>query len=517
MLRIKARTGIAFKFLLSISLLIVVTSVTLGWFFSRHDVEVITLALLDRGKSLLMNLTSNLGYELQYATEQRLQELIEGVIKQEDVLYVVIQDKEGHVRAQAHAEQLKEIPPMTLQRSALEGMRWTDPSIRVSVVRWRGERIYELAQPVKTRVKREREEIGLTVGGEEQTIGQATVGMSLSVKRVNDTIVRVRWTIALLTLSIILLGILVTAILAKVIVGPIKRLAAATKGIAEGEPPFEVRVASKDEIGDLAASFNRMTETLRKREIDNTELFRALEETNQRLDEANRHKSQFLANVSHELRTPMNAVIGFSEVLLDPSLKVSPAEHQEFLENILASGKHLLGVINELLDLSKVEAGKMEMRLEEIVLPDLIEAATITVRPLATKKVISIEAVVDKTIPVLKGDRSKINQVLLNLLGNAIKFTPEGGRVAIEAGVRDGAVEVIVSDTGIGIKPEDQTQVFEAFQQVETAGVGRPEGTGLGLTLAKKFVEMHGGRIWVTSEGGRGSTFTFTLPLSRQT
>ncbi len=508
-----ARAGLPVKFFLSISLLIIVTSVTLGWFVSRHDVELITLALLDRGNSLVANLASNLGYELQYATEQRLQELIEGVIQQEDVLYVVIRDDRGQTRAQAHAKHLGEIPPLTVPRSSLEGVEVVDPPTRSFVLLWRGERIYELAHPVKTQVKRAREEIGLTVGGEERTIGWATVGMSLSLKRVNDTIVRVRWTIGLLTLAVIVVGIVVTAVLGRVIVGPIKKLAAATKGIAEGALPFRVEVASKDEIGDLAASFNRMTEALRKREIDNADLVRELEETNRRLQVANRHKSEFLANVSHELRTPMNAIVGFSEVLLDPSLRVSPAEQNEFLDNILASGKHLLGVINELLDLSKVEAGMMEMQLERVLLPDLIEAATTTLRPLAAKKKIALEAAVDGSIPALSVDRGKINQVLLNLLGNAIKFTPEGGRVAVKAGLRNGMVEVAVSDTGIGITPEDQARVFEAFQQAEIAGVGRPEGTGLGLTLAKKFVEMHGGRIWMTSEVGRGSIFTFTLPV----
>ncbi|MBI4573550.1 MAG: GAF domain-containing protein [candidate division NC10 bacterium] len=247
--------------------------------------------------------------------------------------------------------------------------------------------------------------------------------------------------------------------------------------------------------------------------IQNARLFREIEEKGRQLEAASRHKSQFLASMSHELRTPMNAIIGFSEILLDSNLEVSPEERQEFLESVLTSGKHLLGLINEVLDLSKVEAGKMELKPEEVVLEDLMEAVTTTIRPLATKKIITLEATVDGAIPTLTVDPGKIKQVLLNLLGNAIKFTPEGGRVAIKATARDGLVELAVSDTGVGIRPEDQPRVFDEFQQVGATGPGRPEGTGLGLTLAKKLVEMHGGKIWVRSEVGKGSTFTFTLPV----
>ncbi|MBI3328304.1 MAG: HAMP domain-containing protein, partial [Nitrospinae bacterium] len=258
MLPIKTRAALPVKFILSISVLIVLTSITLGWLFIRHDVELITLALVDRGTSLVRNLAYNLGYEVQYATEQRLHELIEGVIKQEDVLYVVVKDEGGEVRAEAKADQLKAIPPLTVERSARQGVRGADPGTDVYVITWGGEQIYEIAHPITTRVKREREEIGLSMGGEERTIGWAVVGMSLSLKRVNETIVRVQRTIALVTLAVIVLGIVVTALLVQVIVGPIKQLAAATRRIAEGELSFNVQVASKDEIGELASSFNRM-------------------------------------------------------------------------------------------------------------------------------------------------------------------------------------------------------------------------------------------------------------------
>jgi len=316
------------------------------------------------------------------------------------------------------------------------------------------------------------------------------------------------------------MALLVGFFVARRVVRPLEALKRGVERIGRGDLAFRLDLKTGDEIETLAEEFNTMTAALREAhtglEQKIEERTQALRGANQRLDDASRYKSQFLANVSHELRTPLNAIIGFSEVLLDPALTVSPPEQKEFLENILVSGKHLLRLINELLDLSKIEAGKKELQLEAVDLHKLIESATATLRPLAAKKTITVEAVVDGAIPALSADAGKISQVLLNLLGNAIKFTPDGGRVAVEAGVRDGAVEVAVSDTGIGIEPEDQARVFEAFQQAESAGTGRPEGTGLGLTLAKTFVEMHGGRIWVTSEIGRGSTFTFRLPLLGQ-
>jgi signal transduction histidine kinase/HAMP domain-containing protein len=248
--------------------------------------------------------------------------------------------------------------------------------------------------------------------------------------------------------------------------------------------------------------------------IEHARLYRDVTEKGRMLEEANRHKSAFLANMSHELRTPMNAIIGFSEVLLDPGLQVSEAERAQFLTDILQSGKHLLNLINEVLDLSKIEAGRMELHVVPAALSEVLETVQSTLRPLAAKK--AIEFLVERAdgITPFPMDAARIKQVLVNLVGNAIKFTPERGRVWVRTESEDGTVRVEVGDTGPGIALEDHERIFQEFQQAQTTrGVGKPEGTGLGLTLARRFVELHGGRLWVESTMGGGSRFYFTLPI----
>ena len=246
--------------------------------------------------------------------------------------------------------------------------------------------------------------------------------------------------------------------------------------------------------------------------IQNARLFREIEDKSRQIEAANRHKSEFLANMSHELRTPLNAIIGFSEVLGERLFGELNEKQAEYTDDILTSGRHLLSLINEILDLSKVEAGRMELELATFDLPLAIDNARTFVRERATKHGINLDVTVDERLGDFVGDERKIKQILLNLLSNAVKFTPEGGRIGIHARQVDGSVEISVSDTGIGIAPEDQPKIFEEFRQVGGDYAHKTEGTGLGLTLAKKFVELHGGKIWVESEVGKGSTFSFTLP-----
>jgi signal transduction histidine kinase len=285
------------------------------------------------------------------------------------------------------------------------------------------------------------------------------------------------------------------------LVGPVKQMDARLREIAGGDFAKRVEVPNQDELGALAANLNRMSDELGR-------LYRQIEAANQ-------HKSEFLANMSHELRTPLNAIIGFSEVLQERMFGELNDKQAEYIQDILTSGRHLLSLINDILDLSKVEAGRMELELAPFDLPSALENAVTLVRERAGRHGITLDLAVDPSLGELIADERKFKQVVLNLLSNAVKFTPDGGRVGVTAVPAGGAaetIEVAVCDTGIGIAPEDQATIFEEFRQVGS-GAQKREGTGLGLTLTKKFIELHGGRIWVTSEVGKGSTFTFALPV----
>ena len=248
--------------------------------------------------------------------------------------------------------------------------------------------------------------------------------------------------------------------------------------------------------------------------IQNARLYQELADKSGQLEAASQHKSEFLANMSHELRTPLNAIIGFSEVLSERMFGELNEKQEEYLKDIHASGQHLLSLINEILDLSKIEAGRMELELANFDFPTAIDNAVTLVRERAGRRGIALHQAVDERLGQIRGDERKIKQVLLNLLSNALKFTSEGGRIEVRAGLIDGMAEISLTDTGVGIAPEDQEAIFEEFRQVGTAAK-KVEGTGLGLALSRKFVELHGGRIWVESQVGVGSTFTFTIPVRR--
>jgi signal transduction histidine kinase/CheY-like chemotaxis protein len=314
------------------------------------------------------------------------------------------------------------------------------------------------------------------------------------------------------------------------LIGPVKQMDARQREIASGDFSGRVVVPNRDELGYLAANLNRMSdelgrlyEELRTRNFELTEalaenvrLFHELEEKSRELEQASQHKSEFLANMSHELRTPLNAIIGFSEVLLERMFGELNPKQADYLQDILDSGRHLLDLINDILDIAKVEAGRMELAVERFVLADVLEHGLTMVRERASRHGIALDLEVDPAIGAVEADERKIKEVVLNLLSNAVKFTPDGGQIAVTARLADEEVQIAVRDTGVGIAPDDLPQVFAEFQQVGTATPQKQEGTGLGLTLAKKFVELHGGRIWVESQVGVGSTFVFALPRQQR-
>jgi GAF domain-containing protein len=246
--------------------------------------------------------------------------------------------------------------------------------------------------------------------------------------------------------------------------------------------------------------------------IQNARLFTEIDEKSRQLEIASQHKSQFLANMSHELRTPLNAILGYTELILDNIYGETPEKMREVLERLQANGKHLLGLINDVLDLSKIEAGQLTLDLADYSLQDVVHTVVVAVESLANGKKLSLTTVVGLNLPVGHGDERRLAQVLLNLVGNAIKFTDKG-EVAINATAENGSFTVAVRDTGPGIAPSDQGKIFEEFQQADNSATKRKGGTGLGLSIAKRIIGMHGGRIWVESDVGKGSTFAFTIPV----
>jgi signal transduction histidine kinase len=268
--------------------------------------------------------------------------------------------------------------------------------------------------------------------------------------------------------------------------------------IAAGDFSRHVEVSNRDEIGVLAANVNRM----------NDELERLYGE----LETISRHKSDFLATMSHELRTPLNAIIGFSEVLHEQMFGELNEQQLTYVDDVLEAGRHLLALINDVLDLAKIEAGRLELRFSEVSIADILRSGVTMHGERASRGGIALSLDIDGDDVTVKADERRVRQVVFNLVSNAIKFTPPEGRVDVSARSVDGAVEVAVADTGPGIAPADLELIFEEFEQGQTT---RLDGTGLGLPLSRKFVELHGGRLWVESAIGAGSTFRFTLPLEQ--
>jgi GAF domain-containing protein len=275
-------------------------------------------------------------------------------------------------------------------------------------------------------------------------------------------------------------------------------------------------VVRRRRAGEFPASTVELLQTFAAQSVialQNARLFAEIEEKGRELAVASQHKSQFLANMSHELRTPLNAILGYAELILDDIYGATPPRMREVLERIERNGKHLLGLINDVLDLSKIEAGQLTLSLNDYSIKELVQGVYAAVEPLARTKGLALKLDVPAGLPRARGDERRIAQVLLNLVGNAIKFTDQGA-ITIGASARDGVFTVAVDDTGPGIAAADRSKIFEEFQQADNSATRKKGGTGLGLAISKRIIEMHGGRLWVESELGRGSTFAFTLPLA---
>lgn len=331
------------------------------------------------------------------------------------------------------------------------------------------------------------------------------------------------WRTALLLVVFLLVAIVTSVLLARNLVRPIESIQVAAAKIGSGALDQRIEISSRDELGALAEEFNRMASRLQAsyaglehEVVERTQALASalgeLDEKTRELEAASHHKSEFLADMSHELRTPLNAISGFSQVLRKQLFGEINEKQAEYLDDILASARHLLSLIDDVLDLAKVEAGQIELQVVPFSLREALERGVVIVREHATREGVRVSVSSDPGVDTVIGDERRITQVVFNLLSNAVKFAPAGGTVDVAAASVDGEVRVSVSDSGPGIAPEDQARIFEEFQQT-AAGKEQREGTGLGLALSRRLVELHGGHIWVDSELGKGSTFVFTLPV----
>jgi signal transduction histidine kinase/DNA-binding response OmpR family regulator len=487
---------------------------------------------MKRGQVMAANLAYSSELGVFAEDNQLLESPLHGVIGNADVAYVFIYGEDGMLLA-TRGEMVSVDPGLTWDLSdQAKAQLLRDRQTFSKSVMSEGRRFVEFFAPIVSQEGRTPDEflIGpIGKAGQQRTIGAVRLG--LSVQAVDAHIAALlRWRGGLIV-AFLVLSTLAIYVISRRITRPVKQLTDRAKKIADGFLDQVIPVHSRDEIGQLALSFNNMTWALKGNISEKERVLVELQELNQTLEdrirqrtaeieainkqllEATRHKSEFLANMSHELRTPLNAVIGFSEILLDRGLGDLNSKQKEYLHDIMTSGLDLLSLINDILDLSKVEAGRMELDLNTFDLPMLLDNTLRFVKERASRHGIQLTLEVDERLGDFNGDERKVKQVLLNLLSNALKFTPDGGRIILKTSPADGLTQISVSDTGIGIATENLQQIFEEFQQIRGDHEGKGEGTGLGLALAKKFVELHGGTIWVESVVGRGSTFTFTLPM----
>ncbi len=338
---------------------------------------------------------------------------------------------------------------------------------------------------------------------------------------------------------LILVGLALFVFINRSVINPLRVFTKTVREIGPENLSLRVNIYSEDELGTLAGSFNRMAEDLEKshsalkkagdelqqwgeelerkveeRTTDLEQRGQELADTNVRLEEASQHKSQFLANMSHELRTPLNSIIGYTKLMLDGLEGDINEEQQKDLQTVYNNSKHLLELINSLLDLSRIEAGKVVLSYETFTISDLLAEVIPIVEQLARQKGLTLTYSVAPDIGSPYADKAKTKQVLINILGNAVKFTDEGS-VKLNVAETDGDTIFSVTDTGMGMKNEDLEAIFDSFKQVGPAQIAGYEGTGLGLAISKQFIEMQGGKIWAESGLGKGSTFTFSLPKKK--
>jgi signal transduction histidine kinase len=536
------------KFAIVAGAMILTVAVIITTFLTKQQERTIREELLARALALTENLAYNCQLPLAAENRTSLGRLAQGLLKQDEVSYVEFQSTTGEYLAREGNNSTGD-PGVEDVRDVVEHGAGT----RSAWVRTADGRTFV---DVQTTVVVEGEdetsvENDILATNRQADVELGRVRVGLTTAPAQQRIAHLRRLAGLLGLAAAVLGSFIAAALIHVLTRPMSQLMEGNRRVARGDFSLRLEVRSGDEFGRLAGSYNQMADEIqRSHELADSylaslranaerleEANRALQQSNAELAKASRMKSEFLAVMSHELRTPLNVIIGFSEVLLDEQFGKLNPKQARYADNVLSSGRHLLSLINDILDLSKVEAGRMKVAAEPFDLKHTIDEIHSLVRNLATRKDLEVKCAEAPALTPIT-DPKIFRQVMLNLLSNAIKFTPAGGKV--EFGVRciDGralrsdaaarslppsrrlaivprpVLVVEVRDTGIGIAAEDHEKIFHAFQQVDASYARRQEGTGLGLALSRKLVTLLGGDIWFTSVPNEGTTFWFYVPFA---
>jgi len=530
------------KFVLFIGLVIIAVCSGLSWYFIRQQADSMTHSLINAGSILAKNLAHNSRYGLIAKDLLLLDQLITGVMEVEESVYVVFTGPDG--KQLAAMSKRNTYPDPTLAQG-LYGSDSTDVAI-TSFAAGAGEQrawLYDFAVPIRRGSERkapfpllsletdERQaETGLTPESPAKVYGIVQIG--LTAERMNQALNRMIGNVVLITLVVIFGGILATVLLTRRITTPLKSLVGVARQIAGGDLSASVNPMTRDEVGQLTTAFGQMTKSLTDRDLAVKQAYRELERLNQtleqrvqqrtrelqtandKLQELDRLKSLFVSIVSHELRTPMTSIKGYVENVLDGLAGALTEKQSRSLERVKHNIDRLTRMINELLDLSKIEAGRMELHFVPVSLCDVAADVVESYQAAAREKSITLRAISQQSMPLVNGDADTLNRILTNLIHNAIKFTPQGGEIRVEACVRDGAcVETSVIDSGCGIAPQERDKVFDKFYWSESVPV-EARGAGLGLAIAKNLVELHGGTIRMDSAPGEGSRFSFTIPIA---